>query len=97
MLEYVGQANCTKKRKKKKFYNFFQQEKATLGIGLLNGISSPDPSAPAGTPSSLQPRITGGSEKGKGEKGRAGGLTSSYDPPLETYKKGWCELIFHEF
>lgn len=48
MLEYVGQADCTKKKKRKKikkFYNCFQQEKATLGIGLLNGISSPDPTA----------------------------------------------------
>lgn len=72
MLEYVGQTNSTKKRKKKKkkFYNCFQQEKATPGIGFLNGISSPDPNAPAGTPSSLRPRITGGSEK---EKGRVGG------------------------
>lgn len=35
--------------------------------------------------------------RGRGEKGKAGGLTSSYDPPLETYKKGWYELIFHEF
>lgn len=74
MLQYVGQENCTKKRKgKKKFYNCFQQEKATLGFGLLNGISSPDPSGPAETPSRLWPRITGRSEKGEGEKGKGRG------------------------
>lgn len=74
MLEYVGQENCTKKRKeKKKIYNCFQQEKATLGFGLLNGISSPDPSALAETPSSLWPRITGRSEKGEGGKGEGRG------------------------
>lgn len=61
------------KKKKRNFTTASSRKRPHREFGFLNGISSPDPSAPAGTPSSLWPRITGGSEEEKRGEGEGGG------------------------